>query len=330
MGSGSNDNRSKSSNLSVDNNMINSSINNDMISHILNDNNDIMTSNLDVKNDIMIGGSNANNGMMTSIWGKNGWIFLHSITFGYSLEPTQDQKNNYRQFFESLADVLPCKYCRNSYKQFITTGDTKITDDVFKNRDSLTEWLYNIHEKVNNKLGVNYGLTLADVKAKYESFRAQCSTKPSKEEKGCVTPLNKKAEAYKNAYITDCPIIPYDLAKKFVYYAKLRGLEDQEFFYLRKFREDRVLATTVNDKCCNEWCKRNIECFDIIKNMRMNGKPSIEEKGDYTGLPTVDELKLILRLSSNLNKDAIAAVLDKLPKDTRNKKKIYTYVLVKA
>jgi hypothetical protein len=293
-----------------------------------NDNN-ITTHGLDGKNDTMIGGSNANNGLMTACWGPGSWICFHSITFGYPVEPTQDHKNNYRQFFESIGDVLPCKYCRESYKQFITTGDTKITDDVFKNRDSLTKWLYNIHEKVNNKLGVSYGLTFEDVCRRYESFRSKCSTKPTKQEKGCITPLDTKAEAYKKMYIKDCPIIPYDLAKKFVYYAKLRGLEDQDFFYLRKFREDNVLATTVNDKCCNIWCKRNIECFDIIKNMRMNGKHSIEEKGEYKDLPTVDELKLILRLSSNLNKDALTALIDKLPKDTRNRKKIYTYVLVK-
>ena len=272
---------------------------------------------------------NANNGLITALWGPSAWIFIESVAYGYPIEPTQDHKNNYRQFYESIGDVLPCKYCRESYKQFITTGDTKITDDVFKNRNTLTEWIYNIHEKVNNKLRVNYGMTLNEVRNKYESFRAQCSTKPMKQEKGCITPLNKKAEAYKRVYIKDCPIIPYDIAKKFVYYAKLRGLEDQDFFYLHKFREDSVLATTVNDKCCNIWCKRNIECFDIIKNMRMNGKSSLEEQGEYTGLPTIDELKLILRLSSNLNKDAIVALLDKLPKDTRNRKKIYTYVLVK-
>lgn len=294
----------------------------------LNANNGLIKSNSDAKNGLMTAGSNANNGMMTTLWGPSAWIFIHSVGHGYPLEPSQDHKNNYRQFFESLSDVLPCKYCRESFKQFITTGDTKLTDDIFKNRDSLTEWLYNIHEKVNNKLGVTYGLTLDEVRAKYESFRSKCSTKPAKQEKGCVTPLDTKANAYKKMYIKDCPIIPYDLAKKFVYYAKLRGLEDQDFFYLKKFREDQVLATTVNDKCCNIWCKRNIECFDIIKNMRMNGKPSIEEKGDYKDLPTIDELKLILRLSSNLTKDALTELLDKLPKDT-NRKKIYTYVLVK-
>ena len=273
--------------------------------------------------------TNANNGLITKIWGPPAWIFLHCVTFGYPIEPTEDHKNNYKHFFETIGDILPCKYCRESYKQFITTGDTKINDEIFKNRDSLTEWFYNIHEKVNNKLGMDYGVTLDDIRQKFESFRAQCATTHTKE-KGCVTPLDKKAEAYKKAYIQDCPIIPYDLAKKFVYYAKLRGLDDSDFFYLKKFKEDSILATTVNDKCCNLWCKRNIECFDIIKNMRMNGKLSIEDKGEHKGLPTIDELKLILRLSSNLNKDAIVELVDKLPKDTKNKKKIYTYVLVKS
>lgn len=277
----------------------------------------------------MVKDSNANNGLITKIWGPSGWEFLHSVTFGYPLEPTDDNKHNYRNFFETIGDILPCRYCRESYKEFITTGGTKMTNDVFKNRESLTRWFYNIHEKVNKKLGMDYGLTFEDVCSKYESFRAQCSTTTKKNETGCVNPLDKKAEAFKKAYIQDCPIIPYDIAKNFIYYAKLRELDDHDFFYLKKFKEDQGLATIVSDKCCNLWCKRNIECSDIIKGMRMHGKPSIEEKGRWAGLPTVDELKLILRLSSNLSKNKVTTLLDRLPKDTANNKKIYNYVLVR-
>ena len=36
------------------------------------------------------------------------------------------------------------------YKQFIT--EDPINDDVMKNRENLTKWLYRVHNKVNNKL----------------------------------------------------------------------------------------------------------------------------------------------------------------------------------
>ena len=98
---------------------------------------------------------------------------------------------------------------------------------------------------------MDYGLTFEDVCKKYESYRAQCLRTTNKKEKGCVNPLDKKAEAFKKAYIQDCPLIPYEIAKKFIYYAMLRELGDDDFFYLKKFIEDQGLATIVNNKCFN-------------------------------------------------------------------------------
>lgn len=224
---------------------------------------------------------NAHNGLITKIWGFFGWPFLHCITFGYPLkDPTQEQKNSYRTFFTEIGHVLPCRYCRESYQEFISEGDTKLTEDVFKNRDSLTYWFYLIHERVNNKLGVDYGLTYDDIKAKYESFRADCSHS-TQYDKGCITPLDLKAQAFKKAYIKDCPIIHYDIAKQFIYYAKLRGIDETEFNYINKYKKDNEAATLKSKDTCNTFCKRNIECFEIIQNMRIEGKPSIEESGEW-------------------------------------------------
>ena len=61
--------------------------------------------------------SNANNGLLTKIWGPPLWESFHAITFGYPMEPDEEIKNNYKQWLISLGDVLPCSYCRNSYKQ---------------------------------------------------------------------------------------------------------------------------------------------------------------------------------------------------------------------
>ena len=66
---------------------------------------------------------NAHNGLITKIWGANMWVSMHSVTFGYPLtEPTQEQKNNYHTFFRTIGFVLPCKYCRESYQEFINEG----------------------------------------------------------------------------------------------------------------------------------------------------------------------------------------------------------------
>ena len=61
-----------------------------------------------------------------------------------------------------------------------------------KDRKTLTTWLYNIHNKINKKLGINCDLTLKQVWEKYESFRSKCTKSPEiveKIKKGCTDPL---------------------------------------------------------------------------------------------------------------------------------------------
>ena len=53
--------------------------------------------------------------MDTKFWGKDGWKFLHSIAYSY------DEKNSYfyKKLFNSLQYILPCIYCRRSFKKYI-------------------------------------------------------------------------------------------------------------------------------------------------------------------------------------------------------------------
>ncbi len=118
--------------------------------------------------------SNKNNGLITKLWGPSAWEYLHSVSFGYPLEPTDEQKNNYRNFFINVGNTLPCKFCRNSYNDFIVSNDTKINDNDLKNRENLTRWLYRMHEKVNNKLNITYNTTYEQLVNRYESYRSKC------------------------------------------------------------------------------------------------------------------------------------------------------------
>src|SRR3989304_5503468 len=117
---------------------------------------------------------NSNSGMMTRIWGPGLWVGMHSISFGYPIKPSTEQKKQYKDFFTLVASVLPCGYCRESYKNFIETEPTILNDEVMLNRKSLTKWLYDLHNRVNDKLGVDYDLTYEDVAKRYESYRASC------------------------------------------------------------------------------------------------------------------------------------------------------------
>jgi len=44
-----------------------------------------------------------------NVWGPSAWTFLHTITFNYPEDPTEDDKRKYYNFFMNIKDVLPCK-----------------------------------------------------------------------------------------------------------------------------------------------------------------------------------------------------------------------------
>jgi hypothetical protein len=142
--------------------------------------------------------------MNVKVWGKPLWIGLHCITANYPLEPSSEWKKNYINFFTSLAKVLPCKYCRESFSQYLSElpmdgiyrdkngrliKGKKRGFNFLKNRQTMHYWLYLMHNKVNAKLRGQGYLTDQDppfeeVCKKYENFRAKCGTKS----KTCRTP----------------------------------------------------------------------------------------------------------------------------------------------
>ena len=115
--------------------------------------------------------------MNVNKWGPSGWIFLHTITFNYPEKPTKQDKKKYINFFNSVGDILPCKYCRDSYNIYIKHIPIKYFID---SREGLTYWLYNIHNLVNNKIFKDENITFLEVVKKYESFRSTCKKKKEK------------------------------------------------------------------------------------------------------------------------------------------------------
>ena len=82
-------------------------------------------------------------------WGPHAWKFLHMITFSYPEDPHPDIQEHFKQFFRSLGVALPCAKCREHYNEkFLRTVDDG-PDDPFRNRESLTQWLVDIHNEVN-------------------------------------------------------------------------------------------------------------------------------------------------------------------------------------
>lgn len=271
--------------------------------------------------------SNENNGLITKIWGPGMWKGLHSVAYGYPIKPTEEQKLNYLKYFQLVGDVLPCKYCRESYKKFISDGSTKLDMSVMDSRETLTRWVYMLHEAVNKKLGVNYGVSYDDVTKRYESYRASCGKPkvPKEPVKGCLMPLDDKAQSFKIHEYKDCPLIPLKLAKQFIQYAKIRNLPKDDFKIIEKCLSGTDITKKIGDYNCVDWEARNKECSLIISQMRIDGVDSLEMDGPHAGLPTVDELRLILRLCTNLTPSQLSDIIKKLP-GNKSLKKVYKLI----
>jgi len=99
-------------------------------------------------------------GIDTRFFGPSAWQLFHYIAF-HSKSP--------QKFLKGIGEILPCKFCRESTKQFISEMPMREPG----------KWLYDLHNKVNHKLRtqcaddpnvVNPGPdpSFEEVKAKYD------------------------------------------------------------------------------------------------------------------------------------------------------------------
>lgn len=87
--------------------------------------------------------------MQSAKWGPPLWIFLHTLTFNAPDVLSEAEKTRYENFFTTLGDMLPCRYCRESYVYFLRKVPIRA---YLKDRKGLTYWLYSIHNLVNYKV----------------------------------------------------------------------------------------------------------------------------------------------------------------------------------
>jgi len=130
----------------------------------------------------------SNDGMLTSIWGPGMWHFLHSMSFNYPVNPSTEDKDNYRNFVLSLKNILPCGKCRKNLRE--NFKKKPLTMNKMKSRESFSIYIYELHEMINGMLGKKSGLTYEEIRERYEHFRSRCNNRKNiNKEKGCVTPV---------------------------------------------------------------------------------------------------------------------------------------------
>lgn len=109
-----------------------------------------------------------NTGLNSNIWGPGAWVFLHSISLTYPNDPTENDKKMYKIFFDSLGYLLPCNECSNHYNDYLSKNP--LNDEVLRSKETLTFWLYNVHNNVNhllNKEKIEYNTFIENYKDMY-------------------------------------------------------------------------------------------------------------------------------------------------------------------
>ncbi len=80
-------------------------------------------------------------------WGPQSWAFMHYVTLSYPDNPSEEEKENIKIFFNLVGKVLPCDTCRQNF--FKHMEKYPITEEVLETRFNLVKWLINIHNEVN-------------------------------------------------------------------------------------------------------------------------------------------------------------------------------------
>ena len=85
----------------------------------------------------------------SSIWGPNAWFFIDSICLSYPLNPTNNEKKQYKKFFYSFPVILPCFKCRIHFNEYLL--DNPLNDHILSSKDNLINWILGAHNRIRDK-----------------------------------------------------------------------------------------------------------------------------------------------------------------------------------
>ena len=162
-------------------------------------------------------------GIDTRFFGPSGWQLFHLIAF---------RSDHPKKVLEMMKDVLPCKFCRESTREFVKKHP--LEGDAGK-------WLYEIHNMVNDKLRTQCkddpevihpgpDPTFEEVKTRYASLKL--TDIPGRDflfsiaSNYSITPTSEDMETQKKFMYELADAYPFDkLRKTFQSYMKKRPIE---------------------------------------------------------------------------------------------------------
>ena len=84
-----------------------------------------------------------------SVWGPLFWHTMHIMALSYPEKPTYAHKRAAKDFYESLAHLIPCPKCREHYSTHLQKAPISPHLD---RRIDLFRWTVNVHNVVNKSL----------------------------------------------------------------------------------------------------------------------------------------------------------------------------------
>lgn len=141
-------------------------------------------------------------------WGAGAWELLHGIAekLGNQSNHTlmRDERNELKLTLRHFWALLPCLKCQKHYKEWLKSHNP---DSIVQGpfgidlQDSMREWVYTLHENVNNSREVVSGISFDAVKDKYSgvNLREKANALRSFYQKGLET-RTLKAEDWKVAW----------------------------------------------------------------------------------------------------------------------------------
>jgi hypothetical protein len=108
-------------------------------------------------------------------WGPNAWELLHGIAervgFHTNMTLIRDEQNEIRMTLRNFWALLPCKTCQLHYREWLQ----KHPPEQFLQRsggylqDEMREWIFRLHEDVNQRREVVSGVALESLRERYKS-----------------------------------------------------------------------------------------------------------------------------------------------------------------
>ncbi|KAF2895642.1 hypothetical protein ILUMI_10531 [Ignelater luminosus] len=80
--------------------------------------------------------------------GNKTWGLLHTMAANYPDNPTSEDKNDVKQFFNVFSKLYPCEHCAADLREELK-GDPPIVKD----QEAFSQWLCRLHNKINVKTG---------------------------------------------------------------------------------------------------------------------------------------------------------------------------------